>query len=192
MSWEPFWMKVLEKKRFVGSVNSARDLLEKHHNHKTCLKKKKKKRKHRHVIIGIQTDTQSSMSWVLDSYSPPNYNFEPWTSPSYISFFFFFFLIYLWETNTHTQGRDKWILIQKHTTKSTPTLLPNSILNLKPYLHIIIFFYRSKHTQGRERNSNTKAHYKLHWKVMKNLLSLEFSLKVFVYVYVSYNSKIYF
>ena len=76
----------------------------------------------------------------LDSHSPPKFNFEPWTSPSYNNFFFF----------------------------------------------------RSKHTQGRERNSNTKAHYKLHSKAMKNLLSLELALKVFVYVYVSYNSKIYF
>ena len=88
-----------------------------HHSHKTHFKKKKKKQTNtrRRVIIGIQTDTQSSVSWVLDSHSPPKYNFEPWTSPSYIRFFFFLNL-FMRNKYTHTQGRKKWILIQKHTT----------------------------------------------------------------------------
>ena len=45
-----------------------------------ALKKKKKKKqtnKRRRMIIGIQMDTQSSVLWVLDSHSPPKYNFEP-------------------------------------------------------------------------------------------------------------------
>ena len=82
-------------------MNSTRDTPERAPQPQNALQKKKKNtNKHRRVIIGIQTDTQSSVSWVLDSHSPPKYNFEPWTSPSYIRFKKKK-KIYLWETNTH-------------------------------------------------------------------------------------------
>ena len=60
-------------------MNSTRDTPERAPQPQNALQKKKKKQtnKHRRVIIGIQTDTQSSVSWVLDSHSPPKYNFEP-------------------------------------------------------------------------------------------------------------------
>ena len=139
-------------------MNSTRDTPEIAPQPQNALQKKKKQtNKRRRVIIGIQTDTQSSVSWVLDSHSPPKYNFEPWTSPSYIRFFFFLNL-FMRNKYTHTQGRKKWILIQKHTTNSTPTLLPNSILNLEPHLHIIIFFFLEVNTHKGEKGILTQKH----------------------------------
>ena len=88
-------------------MNSTRDTPERAPQPQNALQKKKKKQtnKHRRVIIGIQTDTQSSVSWVLDSHSPPKYNFEPWTSPSYIRFKKKKNFIY--EKQIHTYTREK-------------------------------------------------------------------------------------
>ena len=193
MSWDSFLMKFLKKKEVCGSHKQYT----RHTKNSTTATKRTSKKKE----TNKQTQTRDNrypngypIFSVVGSWLPLSSQIQFWTLN--LTFIYKIFLkkknLFMRNKYTHTQGRKKWILIQKHTTNSTPTLLPNSILNLEPHLHIIIFFFRSKHTQGRERNSNTKAHYKLHSKAMKNLLSLELALKVFVYVYVSYNSKIYF
>ena len=55
----------------------------------------------------------------------------------FIGFFFFFF----GETNTHTQGRGKWVLTQKHTTtplKSHGNFLRNGELFIGFWLCYIL------------------------------------------------------
>ena len=108
MSWDSFLMKFLKKKEVCGSHKQYTGHTRKSTTatKRTSKKKKKQTNKCRRVIIGIQTDNQSSVSWVLDSHSPPKYNFEPWTSPSYIRFFFLF-KKFIYEKQIHTYTREK-------------------------------------------------------------------------------------
>ena len=57
-----------EKKMFVGSINNARDTLEKQKNHKNALLKKKKKKKKKHSWPFHRYPNRVPRNWTLFSY----------------------------------------------------------------------------------------------------------------------------
>ena len=69
-----------EKKMFVGSINNARDTLEKQKNHKNALLKKKKKKKKNtaDLFISIQTGYQGIELYFLkiELYNVLNFFFK--------------------------------------------------------------------------------------------------------------------